>query len=1306
MADEYADILGAETLPIGPKRAGSWSSLSFPIKFALALGFCLTSYVVLARLWDLFWRWREKEYKLSMRRKYGIPDNDHRPFNVAYAAAQLAREEQDQRKARRRRVEQAVSSSLDQRNAPPEQVRHRPAAQHASSTRSTAVLPGQYDPTYADSIPSAPSTSYSHLSPHPAHPNRVTFADGYNTSASPLDIHAELAPLPSSSGSRRVSDRKSLGILKSSNNSNYINDDRRKRAFGGEGYDHSDDEENDPKKTRVEGDEFIDGDEEPEWENTYSYGGASSSRGPKRSYEDEGRQREKRQRKVSNDGMDVDDEEIDGVGELVRVPSSRGKKRDRAEAGSSFGGDEEDENVEQDTEEYGHKSRHRKRRNKRRSDAHLSSSSRGRKRDRDVDDENGDSSDSSEGSLDITSRRISKKKRGKKSQRSEEERLSDVSMDDSQTGRTTVKGRKIGEEWTSNGVTYKIGQNGQRLRETLLKKARQRFIMPEDSVHPDRSAVHDVYVEAWLTDEQYQAAAAQGILYQSSKDSQTASPTETPATTPPPVKGKHLLWESTISHAPATQNTNPFETSPRKSNTANGTGALVRSITAAGQPASPFPKNGRISSSFRGSVTVDTNSAPPSPGLADSTNSLNSPRIGRYRQYSKWEKQDLEAKAMMRMREANDKKKQEEERLERERKEKEAKEKAPTLPTISVTKPPEDQTKEKEAPKMPTFSLGGATSSTPAAPSVPKLSFGPPATSATDDKSKAATPTPPFSLTPTPSSATPNPAPVSPQPKTSFSFGPSAATSSAPAATTPSAPTATPAAAAAATPSGFSFAKPAAAVAEGPKPSIGLGFPSSAPSQPNSGTTPTTTVPNFFGPPKTGSDARPEQKKDNAGGSSSLLSRINPAEASFKPQPQPLQSGAPTNSTSAPVFSFAKPAAPVSAPSSSTNVNQQPSTESAAAPAPLKFSFAAKGPTSGASTPATTSTTPAPTAEPKPASPFGFKPTESSATSSNPTAGATNGLKFSFGNPSNNSTAAPAPAPAARPAFPAFGSSSGPSPFGGSFTPASTPSGATTTASTFGSAFGGGKDKEAGSDKPVEQPKSVFGGATSSTPSPFGITGSSAPGIFGTKAPTTTTGSSTNTETKSSPFGTPNGASTGAFSFNKPSESSKSAFGAPFGNNAATSTTTGASTSAPTPSPFGGFGSTSTSTGSNIFGTKPADGGKSKFSFGGAAAGASSSTNTSTEAPKSSFPSSSSTTPATGTPSFSFGATPSATSSSTPAAGGNFPFAPNANPSPFGGGSTFGTSAFGGANTSNGTSSSGNPFSFGSSNGTGSQQSK
>lgn len=52
----------------------------------------------------------------SMRRRYGIPDHDQRPFNVAYAAARLAQE--DKRKIQDRMRNLPISD-------PPNAVGHR-----------------------------------------------------------------------------------------------------------------------------------------------------------------------------------------------------------------------------------------------------------------------------------------------------------------------------------------------------------------------------------------------------------------------------------------------------------------------------------------------------------------------------------------------------------------------------------------------------------------------------------------------------------------------------------------------------------------------------------------------------------------------------------------------------------------------------------------------------------------------------------------------------------------------------------------------------------------------------------------------------------------------------------------------------------------------------------------------------------------------------------------------------------------------------------------------------------------------------
>lgn len=52
-----------------------------------------------------------------MRRRHGIPDNDHRPFNVAYAAVLRSRQEGEER-ARRARLQELIQ---DQQSAPHDQ---------------------------------------------------------------------------------------------------------------------------------------------------------------------------------------------------------------------------------------------------------------------------------------------------------------------------------------------------------------------------------------------------------------------------------------------------------------------------------------------------------------------------------------------------------------------------------------------------------------------------------------------------------------------------------------------------------------------------------------------------------------------------------------------------------------------------------------------------------------------------------------------------------------------------------------------------------------------------------------------------------------------------------------------------------------------------------------------------------------------------------------------------------------------------------------------------------------------------------
>lgn len=238
---------------------------------------------------------------------------------------------------------------------------------------------------------------------------------------------------------------------------------------------------NEPKKSRIDNDEL----NEPE---PYSYNEETDEgmdvdildevvenpkRGHKRSAsqdDDEGismsrsNRRKLRSRRISRNEpieriLDESMDDEDDVVELESVP--RGKKRDRVEAGSTFGGD--DSILEDEENPRSHR--------RRRTASHRKTSvatTRGQKRGRDVID----SMESDEDS-EPSSRRGVRQKRGKKG--SEDGYLS---QDDGMISQDPLcKGRRIGEEWESNGVAYKVGPNGQRLRQALVKKARSLFPM-------------------------------------------------------------------------------------------------------------------------------------------------------------------------------------------------------------------------------------------------------------------------------------------------------------------------------------------------------------------------------------------------------------------------------------------------------------------------------------------------------------------------------------------------------------------------------------------------------------------------------------------------------------------------------------------------------------------------------------------------------------------------------------------------------------------------------------------------------------
>jgi hypothetical protein len=265
--------------------------------------------------------------------------------------------------------------------------------------------------------------------------NHVTFADGYNTSNVAIG-----ASIPGGSQQPR---RHNTSILKTSV----------KRSHEDEEEEYDDDDDI-TKRSRREGGELIDGDEEPEW--------AGKVRGAKRGSEEEhGRSKGKRQRKVSletdegfDEEMDVDpEEEGDEVGEILQPV--RGKKRGRTSANFDH-----DRPFDEDNEK-----RNGKRRNRKTSDVHLA---RGKKRDRDGEEEIPEE-------ILETPQKSSKKKKGRTSRVPQDLDI-DTAMDD-ETSPKPEKQREIGERWTANGVNYKIGPNAQKLREAFVHEDRPKYTM-------------------------------------------------------------------------------------------------------------------------------------------------------------------------------------------------------------------------------------------------------------------------------------------------------------------------------------------------------------------------------------------------------------------------------------------------------------------------------------------------------------------------------------------------------------------------------------------------------------------------------------------------------------------------------------------------------------------------------------------------------------------------------------------------------------------------------------------------------------
>ncbi|KAJ7437113.1 hypothetical protein B0H11DRAFT_2255675 [Mycena galericulata] len=193
---ESSDILGSDSFPVRNPGPAKWSGFS---KTAFFLALLLAAYIGGVRGWDALLKWREKAYRLSMRRRHGIPDNDHRPFNVAYAAVLRARREEEVANNRVHRVDvDELYAQADRHAAPVESNIRQRNNQYRNSEPSWPNgpingLPGRFNPLAVDSSRFASSSSTIPLSS--SHP--TNFAERYNPNppppAPPAWQHPQLA---------------------------------------------------------------------------------------------------------------------------------------------------------------------------------------------------------------------------------------------------------------------------------------------------------------------------------------------------------------------------------------------------------------------------------------------------------------------------------------------------------------------------------------------------------------------------------------------------------------------------------------------------------------------------------------------------------------------------------------------------------------------------------------------------------------------------------------------------------------------------------------------------------------------------------------------------------------------------------------------------------------------------------------------------------------------------------------------------------------------------------------------------------
>ncbi len=359
-----------------------------------------------------------------VRRKYGIPDSDHDVFNVAYANAKR-REEETMGLGRA----QVVVNSPDVGVGPPSTGLRLRGPQNVRGVVFPAESSGgqsdRQDHIRTERVPQSPIKPRSAPLPRPK-PQMVQVEDDADRSVP-----------------RYSPEKKTV-----------VGEHKRSRA-------ESEDED---ELMNVDGDVLGELSQPRSKRGSKRHAGTDEDATPETGRKKAG----KRPRRISRRTQDLllDLEEQEHGDKLMELDDalSRGKKRDRTEAGSTFGGDDDSPSTR------GRKTR-RKRRSTANAEAATEAKLRGTKRTHDVES----TLDSDED--DRMSRAKSLRKRGKHIL-ADGDSSTDMSYDGSAVAiEPSCVGHKIGDEWVVNGQQFKVGPNGKRLRQVLVKKRRSRYSM-------------------------------------------------------------------------------------------------------------------------------------------------------------------------------------------------------------------------------------------------------------------------------------------------------------------------------------------------------------------------------------------------------------------------------------------------------------------------------------------------------------------------------------------------------------------------------------------------------------------------------------------------------------------------------------------------------------------------------------------------------------------------------------------------------------------------------------------------------------